>query len=209
MAYKKKSYKRKYYKKRYTRKGKYGSSKDNKVYNFKQHVVVSEYVATATPRTEQHIFKFSDLSTNNRYAFQDLFDQYRINKVTFKILPNFNMVSPTRNLEPVWSAIDYDGNSSSLTKAELEQYRTFKQTVSNRSHIRSLVPQSAKLLWSGTDQGTDVLSPNTKPVWIDINATNVPHYGLWFGVPGDDSGSEQLAAWTIQIDYYLSFRNVH
>lgn len=145
--------------------------------------------------------------------FSGLYDEYRINKVVYKIIPKFSELVVNTNdssgqaklLPQIHSCIDYD-DSLSLSQAnglnEVTQYQTHKMTMGNQIHTRVLVPKM-ELVGDGS-AGV----PKARQ-WIDTDNTTALHNGVKVFIPKllSANASTQLD-YDVQITTYLSFRNV-
>lgn len=129
----------------------------------------------------QDIFNASD--------FLNIYDQYRINKVTIKIIPMSNesdspkltwvagvpSVGSENVVAIIHDAIDFndfaamDASNPQLAIGKLRRYPTYRErNFYGRHHIRSFKPHL----------GVDAL--DTKGNWITSNAPNEPYYGYKF-----------------------------
>lgn len=159
-------------------------------------------------------FRLGDLP--NYTEFTALFDQYRIDKIVFKIIPMCNVNQLTINSTGALSnnpgiigtVIDYDDAGSPTSLGYMEQYQNFRYqpVVSSRTMMRAFKPRIAVAAYG---QGLFTSYMNKKATWIDCNSPAVPHYGLKIYLDGAN-GTAPTCLQTYQLfaDVYLSFRNV-
>ena len=181
-----------------------------RVYNFKRTLFlensVSVLASTGLPFSSHYGFTLGMLPSAS--DFTNLYDEYRINKVVFKIIPKFSQVlstsgSGTSILTQVHTAIDYDDSLALPTGtalSEITQYQTHKMSRGNAIHQRVVVPK-CELSVGGSTSAPKALQ------WIDCDNTSILHNGIKVVVPKLlQTGTEQY--WDVQMDVYMSFRNV-
>lgn len=139
----------------------------------------------------------------NLGPFTALYDQYRIAKVVYQLIPKFNMsdVNTTvggGNLPMIATCLDYDDSNTPANFGEIIQRQNAKL---HRSKIitRVLKPCANFVV----DATTGALAVKQSP-WLDITNISVPHYGVKLGITstGVDMDFE------VVVKYYLQFRQV-
>jgi hypothetical protein len=125
-------------------------------------------------------FQLSDLNKKTASYTDSLtamYDYYRINKVVVKLIPRFtdaNLTGSTDRAVPqVYSVIDYDGGSSTLTQDQLLQHQTVRITRGQKSHKRVFTPA----ILNSVDNATNGV-PKWKQ-WLDMQNINTEHNGLY------------------------------
>jgi hypothetical protein len=170
----------------------------------------SSALLTVQPVSAQnptYSFTLSDLDSPSE--FTGLFDQYRIECVAFRLMPMQNAVGLTTNSTTTcvtpYVVVDYD-DSNALTSAA--QARSFESCVivpPGRACVRQFQPRVALAGYTGAFTGY----ANVSPPWIDAASTTVQHYGIKLYIPGATAAQTQLQSWTVEREYWISFRKVH
>lgn len=184
---------------------------DNKVYFFRQSGSGSSpVVLNAALQQTNLVFSAAMIDSTQWQTFTNLFDQYKIYKVTFILQPM--IIAPTQanfGLPFVHSVIDYDGNfpGSTLTEAKYEDYQSHRYHNPYKITRRSFKPQVLTTAVSGS--GTGYAQMGTP--WLDTANPNINHYGASILWPvsdtyvGDGNTSYQ---YTVKVIIHFAFRNV-
>lgn len=136
-------------------------------------------------------------------AFQGLYDSYSIRKVVVKLLPKFNSIDTNSNsLVPIFSVIDTDDATLPPNLETLYQYGTCKMTRGSSIHTRVIKP-CVNVVVDGPTAGAMI----KRSPWLDLGNSNVPHYGLKYGIPQLPSGANPLD-YDLEITSYVAFRGV-
>lgn len=155
-------------------------------------------------------FQVSDLP--NITEFENLYDQFRINKVKFQLIPRFSessivgtTSSPTSQmgLGNLWSVIDYDDKNVPTNVTDLLQYQTLKRTQFNKTHTRAFVPACTPEIYS---TGVTTTYGIKKRQWIDMAAPQTQHYGVkvWY----DGNPGTATIVYDLVVMYNVSFKGV-
>lgn len=141
--------------------------------------------------------------------FTDLFDQYRFRAVKIEFRPRFNFSNPgsvTANRLPrFYSVIDYDDNNVPTLINQLREYQTCKETRWDQDHVRCIAPHMAL----GALDNTGITSlANVKAKWLDLAYLVVSHYGIKVAIEGGVAGQTNLQTWSVDVEYFLEFRQV-
>lgn len=140
----------------------------------------------------------------NLSAFQQLYDQYKIKKIVYKIIPKFSQaMTDQNNIINLSTCIDYDDTVPPASPAEVYQYQTCKMTRGNAIHTRTFNPCVNFIVDGGTTAGNSI---KTSP-WIDMANPLVPHRGIKIGIEALPIGSNPLD-YDIEVIYSLAFKNV-
>lgn len=136
-----------------------------------------------------------------------LYDQYRIAKVVFEIIPQFNInalgVSGAPSLH---TAIDYDDITAPPNLETLLEYGSYKQTRGTSIHKRILVPRTAAIAFQSATTVGYTLGRSRQ--WIDEQSPSVPHYGLKLFIQSTVTGGELTCFYDIKVTYYIGCKNV-
>lgn len=140
----------------------------------------------------------------NATEFTTLFDEYRINKVVVKFIPNFtgsdmNPNATFNSMPNIYSIIDYDDQSTPANLDELLQYPSMKLTRGNSIHTRVFTPKVSLDV-----NGTGGVAAKAKQ-WLDCAVSTVPHNGMkyWLDAAGVSTGS-----YRVFVTMYFSCRGV-
>jgi hypothetical protein len=101
--------------------------------------------------------------------------------------------------------VDYD-DASALTSAA--QARSFESCIivpPGKECTRQFKPRIAMAAYSGTFTSF----ANVADQWIDSNSNSVAHYGVKLFIPGATAAQTLLQSWTVEREYWVSFRKVH
>lgn len=142
-------------------------------------------------------FQLSDLP--NYTEFTNLFDEYRIDKVTMVFYPDTQDATPASGTgnTVVYSVLDYD-DANAIAISALEQYDTMKTHNGLKPWGRSVVPRFAVAAYAGT-----FTSYSSKAGWVDCNSAGVQHYGIKIAFPLQAGNAN---TWTPVATFYMSFR---
>lgn len=137
--------------------------------------------------SRQYSIAFNDMIQAS--DFTALFDMYRITKVTFKFqlinVPEANLITNTAVGQPVqnitnwypkmWYVMDYDGGSTETLNSIRERQGVKCRILRPNKEIKvSFTPRCRVLTYKTVD--TEGFAP--KNIKIDMNDTDVPHYGM-------------------------------
>jgi hypothetical protein len=172
---------------------------DNKVYRIQQTVNYGNVVSTntSTPTGYGKYFTLADL--NQVSSLTGVFDQYRIDEIFIKFMPQLQS-SAAYGGSQVVTALDYDDAATPGSQASILQYSNAMITEQTSAHWRHLTPHIAVAAYSGTFASFK----NERASWIDSNSTGVQHYGFKAYL---DSSTSSLN-WFLYATFRISFRNV-
>jgi hypothetical protein len=163
----------------------------------------------ATPTSGVNSTTYFQLSNlDNSGAFENVFDQYRIDAIRMTCSPQNNAVglvtNSTTTLVPLYCVIDYDNTSNLATAAAAREYANCIVLEPGKSFIRVFSPRVAKATYFGAFSSFS----NEVAPWIDCASPNVQHYGIKIFVPGATAAQTQLQSWDITYEYFMSFKSV-
>lgn len=154
-----------------------------RVHSFKRTWYSENYYSTGSVTGAQGYginFQFNMLPGYT--DFTSLFDQYKIKKVVFSLIPKISEASlalgATNNsaLVNLHSAIDHDDSTAPTSINQLCQYESYKTTRGHNVHTRVLVPKIE------LSNGASTSTPKAYQ-WIDTADATVPHYGVKLWIP--------------------------
>jgi len=101
--------------------------------------------------------------------------------------------------------IDYDNAAALSTAAEARSYESCVIVPPGESCSRQFRPHIAVAAYNGSFGGY----MNSEPQWIDCGSSTVQHYGIKLFVPGATAAQTQLQSWTVEREYWVSFKKTH
>jgi hypothetical protein len=135
----------------------------------------------------------------------NVFDQYRIAKVVYKVVPVFNVAqvgsSPLEGT--IVSVIDYDDANTPTNLDQLMEFNTHRIHDIQKPWMRTIYPRIASATFSGSTF-SGYYAPSGKQ-WVDVGSTGVQHYGLKWGCDQNAADNLRLQVYTT---YYLEFRRI-
>lgn len=177
------------------------------VYHFKRIVDGATLIYQAAGSTTLGAFNFQLAGVDNYTDFTNLFDQYRIDYIVVRFRPQFNMASfasfSSTTIPTLYTVIDMDDSNTPASLAELRQYQTLRESKFDRTISRTLQPRCASALYSGAFTSYSTVRP-----WVDCASSAVQWYGVKFGITAGQVGQTALQAWSIEVEYFFSFKFV-
>lgn len=141
----------------------------------------------------------------NATDFTNLFDQYRINKVVVKYIPNRTEASAgtASELEGQFtSVLDFNDATPVASMNELYEYENFRLTRGTRIHTRVFTPASIDAIQGAP--GIQTGNPTWKQ-WISTQYPDVPHFGMKVGIEANPLGA---IAYVPYVTLYFSCKSV-
>lgn len=113
--------------------------------------------------------------------FTSLYDEYRINKVVYKFIPNYtgvdmNPLSTALSMCNFHSILDFDDSTAPAGFTEILQYPSYKMTRGNRMHTRAFTPAIS------FEVGGNIGYSIKYKQWINCSNITVPHRGIKYVV---------------------------
>jgi len=174
--------------------------KDNGIHRFIQFVDkgVFQNLSNSIPNFGAIAFNWNDLGQVS--SFQNIFDQYRIDEVEVWLFsPQTTSTSPASNNAMFYSVVDYDDANVPSSFAALQQYTNVNVSTLNDGHYLRFVPHLGITAGAGAGVG------NVRRLWLDSANSNVPHFGVKYGVPALPASGLTMNYW---VRYHFSCRNV-
>lgn len=170
---------------------------DNEVYRIVQTTlqVNSLVTSVSVPSAQSYTFSLSALDQSTQLAA--IFDQYRIVKIEFWLIPQ---VPSAVNLGELATVVDYDDAVALTTFAQAEDYQNCQVGRICEGHFRVFKPHIAVAAYSGTFTSY----ANKADQWIDCTSTGVLHYG----VKAISTVSASATGFDTMVRYHVEFRNV-
>lgn len=168
------------------------------VYYFTRYCDDVQIVSDAANPTRVGIdFRLNKLP--NYTEFTSLYDMYKINAVKVIIRPQMSQVNSLGALnniyynDRIYTCIDYNDATAPTTTDEVRQYQSCKIGSCVRPHKRYIY--KPKIL----DSSSYSMTP-----WVACAAPNT----IWYGLKVAIDTVPNAAFWTVEVKYYLSFKNV-
>lgn len=172
------------------------------VHSFKRSSYNAAY-QTVTTADIGGSFAFNLNLVPSAAEFTALFDQYRIDKIVWTLMPRGNSGEQgTNNLNTkVFSVLDYDDDTAPTSLNTLLQYPGVKCTKLAYDHKRTIRPKFATTQY----RSLTTSAYGARSGWLDCDYSDVPHYGIKFWIQGPGSGTQII---DLKTDFYLSFKGV-
>lgn len=177
-------------------------------YDFKRKVFYENAITvSAAGANYANAWSFQFGLLPNVTDFTNLYDQYLIKKIVFKIIPKFtqalmNVGTVSDDLPQIHTAIDYDDSTNPASISAMCEYQSHKMTRGNKMHVRTLVPKVELDVASAAGAS----APKAFQ-WLDCDVTNTDHRGIKVYIPKPITAGTQLM-YDVQVSYYFSCKNV-
>lgn len=205
MAYRRKRTYRKTYKKRTFRKRRTIRRKGTqKIYQYKRLSGAFSTFVLSNVANAYTAYNFSLGDVPNYTEFTALYDYYKINAVKVTLLPQMTQNVSLGDVNNAWaskrlfSAIDYNDSSAVTTIDEIRQYSTCKFTPILKRHSRYFKPRI-------NDSGS-VYNPG-RP-WLLCSSPNTNYFAIKLAGETMNSSGVANMEYTVEVMFYLSFKNV-
>jgi len=177
----------------------------------------TQYPGSVGPNTisetgsNQHLtysFKLDNLV--NPSDFTNLYDSYKINKVTLHLEPIYEQ--PLNGSFAIQKKIrvvhDYNDNNPLSDEDDYLEYSNCKSYVpfSKRGINITLYPKINNVIENVGGSANAFTSLASSKVWLDIQNDEVPHFGLKIFIPGTLSG-EEVPLFRVRARYHISLKN--
>jgi hypothetical protein len=151
---------------------------------------------------------FALSGVNGAGTLASAFDFYRIDAVRVTVRPNNNavqVVDPSvTKLVPLYWVIDYNDTTALTSAAVALEYDNCMVLNPGESATRTFQPRYSMVVRSAS--GTDYV--NHVGDWINSSSDDVLHFGSKIFIPQVNAAQAVLQTWTVQLEYYLTFRQV-
>lgn len=176
-------------------------AKQTTVYHFKRYTYNAASIINNTLNDTPFVTTFRLSDVPNSSEFQNLFDQYKIRGIKWKLMVRSSDYTSGITAPKVMTVVDKDDGLAPTNMAEILQYQNLKTTTFGKAHTRYFKPNIAYQLG---DLTTLVNMRAIGTGWCDMANPNVPHYGI----KGIITPSSAALAFDLMVTYYLSFKNV-
>lgn len=167
-------------------------------------------MAAAAGANTYFSFGFSLQDLAQQSTLTQLFDQYRLDKVHVKFVPQStsinvsNIASPNNSVSSLYAVLDFDDATAPTSLAAVTEYDNVQMVTAGQGLDIEITPSYTPGVFA---QSAFTGYAVQKAGWVDCNNPAVAHYGLKGVVTGLQALSTLAVNWDIFIKYYVSFRN--
>jgi len=161
--------------------------------------------------SDQHLtYSFKLDNVVNPSDFTNLYDQYKINKITLMIEPLYDQ--PLNGSFAIQKRIrvvhDYNDNNPLTDEDDYLEYSNCKSyTPFTKRGIKiTLFPKLNNILENVGGAANAFNSVNSNKVWLNVDSDEVPHFGIKIFIPGTLSG-EEVQLFRVRAKYHISLKN--
>lgn len=174
------------------------------IHHFKRTLIGTPISTAVTTTFGSTFFRLNSLVDSSE--FTNLFDQYRINKIVWKLVPNANNADAgaTQRLPQVHSVIDHDDVTAPTTLDQLVQYSNYRMTMGSRVHTRVFTPSSIDDSFQSA--GTSYPATISYKKWLSSTYDAITHLGIKYAI--GSTATAGSITYTPYITYYLSCKDV-
>ena len=176
-----------------------------KTYHFKRTFTLPFIQSQTTTVFGAYAFSFNDLP--NSSEFSALFDQYRVNKLVIKFVPNHNSseVGSTKALMEFNSVLDFNDQTAPTALNQLYEYANWRMTRGNAIHTRVFTPAVLSLV--STTSPTNYQGDQSKwKQWLATSQLDVEHYGIKYAIGATQAAGDMY--FTPYVTAYFSCKSV-
>jgi hypothetical protein len=153
--------------------------------------------------------EFQDLPQSS--SFLSVFDQYRVDKLHFRITPQVNTISPTTAspnavVPRLFVVVDRDDATVPTTLSQLREYDNCLDILPYQGLSVEFEPSCTPAVYSNSAFSGYEVAPSGDH-WIDAASGAVPFYGLKFGCDPTTTGATAAYNWYVDCYAYVSFKN--
>jgi hypothetical protein len=170
------------------------------------------FVIAPTPTTSlfgQIAFEAQDLPQSADYF--TIFDQYRVDRLQFRISPQINSISattasPNAVVPRLFVVVDRDDATVPTTLSQLREYDNVQDILPYEGITIDFEPSATPAVYqAGAFSGYAVASSGE--LWMDAASTAVPFYGIKFGCDPTTTGATAAYNWYVDCYVQMSFKN--
>lgn len=189
---------------------------------------VQPFTANQIPNQINVNLLYFDLATIPEHqTYCDLYDEYKLNKITIKFFPLFdNVAAGDLNANTsvtgaaIWNsdlvtAVDYNAlnTTAPTTFEQILSYGTHKRTAFSQNHVRTFIPKMNQVMSVALPNGNTVSVNTAVNRWMECNngTTVFPYYGLHVMANAWGNGATAttgfVPTWRYEVTYDLSYRS--
>ncbi len=182
-------------------------------YRYVQRVYEPQQLTQIGATTKFFGVNFTAGQLPNWGSFVSLYDQYRITRIAYHILPKSNvnlLVSDTdvdRLISEVFTVIDLDSVTTPASINELLEYQSCARTPSTREHTRIWKPSVLNQVYESV--ATSGYSRQFDQ-WLDCDDDTIPHYGIRGCITAHTTNvtDDSILHFDVYIEVEIEFQNV-
>ena len=190
----------------------YAPRKNSKYASKVTSIVQQSYLGTLTSTATGDSLSILKFNLDDIPGYADLatvFDQYKIDKVDLRFVPNGNTNAlipggPQQARARLYTAFDANDATVPSTLNEVLQYQNCSQTPYLEEYKRTVYPRLA--VNSSDEEGTVTLGPANS--WCQTAQKDVDWYGLKIGVSASGNLANTTQTWLVLAKFYFSFKNI-
>jgi len=150
----------------------------------------------------------------NPTDFTNLYDSYKINKVTLYLERQINQTNSASLFAPSNKRIrvvhDYNDNNLLTNEDQYLEYSNCKSypAVGNRPITITLYPKINNGVLNAGGGVNAFTSMSSSKVWLNVDDDEVPHFGLKIFIPAQIAGAtEAVPLFVVRAKYHISLKN--
>lgn len=163
-------------------------------------------VITETGVDRNLVYSFNLNNVVNPTDFANLFDRYKINKITMYLEPCKNDTDATTTPQNKKISVVWDDDANALTNEDdYLEYGNCKRfnAISTRTIKLVLYPKIAQPVLNTAGALTAFQSVPANKNWLKIEDRNVPHFGFKIFVPANINNIG-VQTFTVRVKYHIS-----
>lgn len=177
-----------------------------KVHHFKRTFAL-DYITSAAGADVLGAFNFYLAQLPNYTEFTNLYDQYRINKILIKFVPNVNSadVAASATIAQFNTVLDFNDSTPLASLNNCFEYGNWRMTRGTQVHTRIFTPSSLDAVANTGGTTPSFVNPTWKQ-WIATSSANIPHFGLKYCAEPTASAGD--IDWRPYVTMYFSCKSV-
>lgn len=175
-----------------------------KVHHFKRTFAL-DYITSAAGSDVLGAYSFTLSQLPNYTEFTNLYDQYRINKILIKFVPNVNSadVAAAATIAQFNTVLDFNDATPLGSLNACFEYGNWRMSRGTQIHTRIFRPST---LDATSTSGAITATNPTWRQWISTANSDVPHFGLKYCAEPTAGNSD--IDWRPYVTMYLSCKSV-
>jgi hypothetical protein len=183
---------------------------NKKVYTFKRSTIGTG-ISVSTSSSTFGAASYYLASFDSTSEIAENYQLYRIIEITVKFIPVGNFVNSidetndaVQDMGHFHTAIDQHNDTTPISMAELEEYKTHQVVRTGQFIARTWTPRTLGRVYAGVTDGYYAMSPM---IWLSTDYNDVNYYGIKWAlsqVVGVTSGS---TVYTTQVDAIIQCKN--
>lgn len=169
-----------------------------RVYRMIKHVDKGTVTPLAAAVGGGYVFSLSELPETS--SIINLYEVYRIDKVTLHFVPSGLPVNASQQVNPLYIAFDQIVNTTPTGLNTMLDYTGLKIITPGQRTSISFRPRPQI-----ASNGTDSILPSQSSSWIAITNSSLSHYGLRLYIPAT-VGYSGTFFWRVTAEYHISLR---